>query len=345
MRRALALMLLAVAPAYGQSNLVPTARTSPAVSAPASSAVPQSPSDAAGALIQGANQVQERARDAVNAGMDARTVLGKKPDARLRGFMDKADKWGDGVGTVVDGAEIYREYGMDGMRVFGVVEGTQFLVDKSVDIYAPQLAPAWRLGRQGGELIRQIKIGDQSIQGHVTDLWFNSLHGRWANEEFERNTSDEAIEQHRQKLRAQRAAQFLTLSRSNEQAAENRAAAAAQQASQSNDAAAANEMMLMLTNITAQQYRPPQVQAPARSSIPSAASSAPPVRCLEGQVFEYVNGVATPCPGRSGSSYNASGSRMPSSTPASGRSFGSPTTPPATCSGNACRNTEQGPGY
>jgi hypothetical protein len=326
MRKVVALMLLTVAPAYGQSNLVPSVRASPPTSAPASSSVPQTPSDAAGTLIQGANQTQERARDAVNAGTDIREVLGKKPDARLKGFMEKANNWGDAVGAVVDGAEIYREYGMEGMKVFGAVEGSQFVVDKAVDMFGGPLAPAWRLGRQAGELVRQIPWNGQTIEDRVTDLWFNNIHGARADEEFERNTSGEAIERHRQKLREQRASQFQTLSRTNEAAAASRTPDSTYEAPSSDQGRFASDMMLMLTPAMISARQAQQRPAPA-PQVPYAQPPSTGRTTQSGYLYDtrgYNNGRTV-------------GTGSTSSTSDSGRSYSGGYSDCGRCHGCGCK--------
>ena len=264
--------LLLVVPAYGQqSNAVPRVPSSGGTPAPASNAVPMTPGQAATTLIEGASQVQERARDAVNAGIDIRELQGGKVDPRLGRFMGKANIVGDLAGTVVEGQEIYREYGSEGMEVFRWVRSSELAMDTAVDLFAPEVAPAWHLSRRAGEIIRQIPLPwvGRTIEDMVTDLYFDNLHGRKVNEAFERNTSDEAIERHRQKLRRER---FETMSRSNEQAAANRATISAQQA-ESENAAAMSQMMLNLLPAAIAASQPPI--RPPLAAPPTVASPLP----------------------------------------------------------------------
>ena len=339
-RSVLTLILLLVGPVYGQQpNIVRSAPSSAGMPAAGSNAVPMTAGQAAITLIEGVNEVQEKTRDAVNAGMDIRRVQGIKVDPRLSRIMDKVDLVGDAAGTIVEGAQIYREYGSEGMEVFTWVRGTELAVDNAINVFAPSVAPAWRLSRQAGEVIRAIPSPwtGRTLQDVVTDIYFDNLYGRKVDEAFERNTSDEAIEQHRQKLRQQR---FENMSVGNSQAAANRAASIAEQPSGSIDPALVNGMMLMLlpSAVAASQQRPAQPTLPAQ--VPGASAIPEQPRCTsDGRRVGTNEWGPTYCwPTTSGAGMPTA--RAPVDLPALGSTFGSvpqpPVSPPKSGTRPAC---------
>jgi len=143
--------------------------------------------------------------------------------------------------------------------------------------------------------------------------------------------------------RARRNAAFQSALQANEQSAANRVATAPEPSPWSDPQVTQMMWMLMPAAIAASQQRAAQQAIrPPMASAPSAPQS-PPVRCLEGQTYEYdANGRAQPCPNYPDHLRQVYGPpRVPL-----GSTFGTPggASDVRQCTGPGCRSTEQGPG-
>jgi hypothetical protein len=227
------------------------------------------------------------------------------------------------------------------------IYGTQELLDRggeAVGEAATGVYTVWRAGKiltgsaggavglsfaAGGMLGDWIKenvtIEGKTVEDHVTDFWFNYTYGIWADNQLERNTSDEAFERQRQKLRQQ---QFSSMRSANEQAAANRAAMAGQQ-SPHDDAAAMNEIMLQLlpAAIAVSQQRPVQPPLPAQSTGASAIPEQP--RCSsDGRRVGTNEWGPTYCWPTTTGAVSVPTGRAVGDSPTLGSTFGSATQPP-----------------
>jgi hypothetical protein len=194
--------------------------------------------------------------------------------------MDKTDARLGVVEHTLGAVGAYRQDGAEGMLVYGV-EG---LLDEGQSAFGRSAASAYHVFRTGraitstgtgvaglaftvgtmfGDRINEWEFGGKKVEDHVTDFYFNNTYGRIVDQRFSDITSDDAIERHRQKLREQRAAQFQTLSRTNEAATASRAPASAYQPPSSDQGRLASDMMLILTPALISARQAQQQSAPA----------------------------------------------------------------------------------
>ena len=249
------------------------------------SAVPQARPGAARLVVDGLHEAADTTLGVVDATVEGGKLLGVESDEVLDQFVENAGEVVDSAGHVLGAYDAYREEGAEGMLMYGIQEGGEHVLDSVAERLAGPAAPAWRLGRFTGDLIKEnVRINGQTIESHVTGFYFNLLEGRAVDRAFELNTSDGAIELHRQRMR--RAGIFSGVQNANEQAAANRAAIAAQGSGTSDNAAFMNDMMLtiMPAVISASQQptiRPPfAAPQPVQNPFSVPAGSAPGGRSL-----------------------------------------------------------------
>lgn len=264
---------------------------------------------------EGLYQSAQTTRSVTNIAIEGGKMLGGELDAATGKLVDRANDVGDSTKHLVEAYKLYRADDGEGMLVYGTAKLTERLMDHAVEAaIGPELVPAWRFGRGIGEIIREIPINGVTIESRVTDFYFNHLDGRRADEEFARITSEQSIEQHRQKLHAERMQRFSAMNAANEQAAAASRTNAAADASAANDAAVASSMMsLMLPAMSAAatasrpSYSPvvPAPPAAAYPSQPDAAAtrhtqyySAPPVGGTFGSPPSEPRRTTQSCPPR-----------------------------------------------
>lgn len=250
-------------------------------------AVPPAKPGVARVVVDGLHEAADTALGVAGEAIEGGKLLGGEADKAVEQFVENAGDVVDSAGHVLGAYDAYREEGAEGMLMYGIQEGGEHVLDSVAERLAGPAAPAWRLGRFAGDVIKEnVKINGQTIESHVTGLYYNLLEGRAADRAFELNTSDGAIELHRQRMR--RAGIFTGVQNANEQAAANRAAMAAQSSAANDNAAFMNEMVLtiMPAVITASQQR--SIQPPL--AAPQAVASGSPLPPLQWQAQCYSDG-------------------------------------------------------
>ena len=304
-RRLLGLIALVVSPAYAQQSSgipsVPTPSPQSATNAipPARGFELRNP-DLPNTPAEGISSATGISRNGIGAVMDMDEHL-QSLDKAGRNFVENVDRVRFGVQHGAGLTAAYREGGAEGMAVYigqGFLDkGGEMAGEMASGAYtgwragsalaggpAAAVAGSFWLGTTIGDVIKNtVHWNGQSLETHVTNFYFNNLHGRIADQQFNEITSDAAIEEHRQKLRQQRAAQFSRMQSNNQQAAANRAAMAAQQSTNDN-AAAMNDLMLQLLPAAIAASQRPPVRAPY------AAPGASPLPQLEYRTRCYGDG-------------------------------------------------------
>ena len=250
-------------------------------------AVPPAKPPAGRVVVDGLHQAAETTLGTADMAIEAGKALGGEIDKAAEQFVDEAGKATEAAGHVIGAYDAYRDQGAEGMVVYGAQELGERALDTVAERLAGPAAPAWRFGRAIGDAIKEnVKIKGQTIESHVTNLYFNNLHGRRANEEFERNTSDDAIERQRQKMH--RAGIFASVQNANEQAAANRAAVA-QASAASDNAAFMNEMMLTIMPVATAASHQRTIQPPLPA--PQVSTTSSPLPPLEWQTRCLSDGI------------------------------------------------------
>ena len=304
-------------------------------------------------IVEGLAGAAEKTRDVSEIAIDTGKALGGTIDPGAERFIGKVGEYGEAAGHVVGAYGAYREGGAEGMAVYGAQEllekGGEAAGEAAAGAYATwragrvlsgssagALGLSFTLGTMAGDAIKEnVKINGMTVESHVTNLYFDNLHGRWANQKFEQITSGDSIEQHRQKMR--RAGIFGGVQNANEQAAANRAAIAAQSSAAADNAALMNEMMLTIMPAAIAASRQRALQSP-RIAPSSDAGTCPEAR-VDGRCVSFREAGYTPPTPTSGSRISAP----------LGSTFGThrdSSSDARRCTGPGCyeRSTELGPG-